>query len=271
MTAEADMSAHDLANAVLELARAAGTAVMDIYRRAELDVTLKDDRSPLTEADLVSHRMLVAGLERIAPGVPTLSEEEQAIAYEVRRAWPRFWLIDPLDGTKEFLRRNGEFTINVALIEDGYPTLGVVHAPALDRSYWAYAPSSAFCEAAGASRALAVSRAADGVLQVVASRSHSSAETETFLQRVGAEHQTELVSIGSSLKLCLIAEGSAHLYPRFGPTMEWDTAAGQCVVEAAGGSVTDLDGRRLLYNKPDLHNPFFMAVGPRFDWRRYLS
>jgi 3'(2'), 5'-bisphosphate nucleotidase len=161
--------------------------------------------------------------------------------------------------------------VNIALLEDGHAVLGIVHAPALGRSYWAAASEGAFRSDGETERAISAAGAVASPLEVVASRSHAGAETEAFLERLGADHQVHLQSIGSSLKLCLVAEGAAHLYPRFGATMEWDTAAAQCVVEIAGGRVTDLEGRPLRYNKPDLHNPWFVVAGPCFDWQRYVT
>ena len=268
------LPSNDLARSVLALSRAAGDAIMKVYARADVGATTKEDRSPLTEADLVSHHLLVAGLEGMSPHIPVLSEESRTVPYETRRGWRRFWLIDPLDGTKEFLKRNGEFTVNIALIDDGRPVLGVVHAPVLGRSYWGFSGGGAFREEGDAVRPITVARAPAGseATEIVASRSHAGAETEEFLQRLSKDHRVNLQSIGSSLKLCLVAEGAAHLYPRFGPTMEWDTAAAQCVVEAAGGRVTNLEDEPLRYNKPDLLNPFFVVAGPSsLDWQRYVS
>jgi 3'(2'), 5'-bisphosphate nucleotidase len=262
---------RDVAQSVLALSQRAGDAIMEVYGRADVGATSKDDRSPLTEADLVAHRILVEGLPQIGEAIPVLSEESRAIDYDVRRQWRRYWLVDPLDGTKEFLKRNGEFTVNVALIDDHQPVLGVVHAPALGRSYWACAGGGAYRQDAGEARPLSVAARVDGDLVIVASRSHAGPETEDLLRRIGADHPMQLQSIGSSLKLCLVAEGAAHLYPRFGPTMEWDIAAAQCVVEQAGGRVTALDGQPLRYNKPDLLNPYFVVTGPAFHWQRYGS
>ena len=188
--------------------------------------------------------------------------------YDVRRTWERFWLVDPLDGTKEFIKRNGEFTVNIALVENGAPVLGVVHAPVLGHTYFATV-GGAFRRDGDTVRRITVAGRAP-TIEIVASRSHASAETSEFLKRFESDHAVHLVAIGSSLKLCLVAEGVAHLYPRFGPTMEWDTAAAQCVVEAAGGSVTDLEGHSLSYNKEDLLNPHFVVATPEVDWRTYL-
>ncbi len=241
----------------VSLAREAGEAIMAIYANP-IEVRSKPDAPPLTEADLASHRILSEGLAGIAPDWPVLSEESPEIPYDKRRSWRHYWLIDPLDGTREFVSRNGEFTVNIALIEDGFPVLGVVYAPAIGRLYHAARGRGAMLESAGKSSAITASRYAEGKVRVVASRSHRGEKLDAFLERIG---DFESVGMGSSLKFCLVAEGAADLYPRLGPTMEWDTAAAQCIVEEAGGSVTDLAGNRLRYNKPDLHNPEFLAAG----------
>ena len=254
---------------VVELVLRAGRAIMEIYKQADSGTTYKADDSPLTKADLASHHLLIEGLRALAPAWPMLSEESAAISYDERRGWERYWLIDPLDGTKEFIKRRDEFTVNVALIHRGEPILGVVHAPALGVTY-------AAAHGLGATKQLGAQpsepiHAADyrtGRLKVVVSRSHAGPETEALLHKLGP---ADSISIGSSLKLCLVADGTAHLYPRLGPTMEWDIAAAQCVVEEAGGSVTDLEGRPLRYNKPSLENPHFMVCGePPVPWKSVL-
>jgi len=261
-------------DAVRELARAAGRAILDVYERG-FEVVEKADGSPLTQADRAAHELLAAGLPELAPGVPLLSEESAAAPYQTRAAWERFWLVDPLDGTKEFVSRNGEFTVNIALIERGRPVLGVVYVPVLGMAYYACRGRGAFKHKGteppralrvrphpddsrdGGGRA-ASGTAAGGKPMVAASRSHAGAHLAAFLARLGP-HTT--VSMGSSLKFCLVAEGAADVYPRLGPTMEWDTAAAQCIVEEAGGQVLDRHGRPLTYNKPDLHNPWFVVGG----------
>ena len=256
----------ELLDRTILLARQAGRTVMDIYARA-FEVQKKGDDSPLTEADLASHEIIAERL--MSTGWPVLSEESAMIPFEQRRTWEKYWLVDPLDGTKEFVRRTGEFTINIALIEDGFPILGVVYAPAMERLYHAGKDMGAYLEMEGQSRRIEVSPHAGRRPRVVASRSHRGGKLDAFLEKLG-EH--EEVSMGSSLKFCLVAEGSADLYPRLGPTMEWDTAAAQCIVEEAGGSVTDISGKRLEYNKPDLHNPEFMVAGnPPVPWRDFLA
>lgn len=244
-------------DAVLALAREAGAAIMQLYRAddAAWGVTHKADNSLLTLADLAAHRVLAAGLLQLTPDIPVVSEEDAA-SQNLRQVSTRFWLIDPLDGTKEFVARNGEFTVNVALIEHGQPVLGVVFAPALDLAYAGGKHLGAFCERDGVRAPIHVA-AWGQVVRVVASKSHLNAETEQFIARLGAH---ELVQAGSSLKFCRVAEGSADVYPRLAPTCEWDTAAAQAVLEAAGGVVTNLQGAPLAYGKADVLNPSFIAA-----------
>lgn len=255
---------------VIALAKEAGRRIMEIYE-SDFRVGVKEDNSPLTAADLASHHCLVEGLEALRPAYPVLSEESKALPFETRSAWETYWLIDPLDGTKEFVKRNGEFTVNVALIHRHLPVLGVVYAPAKDLCYFASEGCGAFRQAGGAEPgSLHVWTQAPHRLRVVGSRSHGGEALDLYLSRVG-EH--ELVSIGSSLKLCWVAEGSADLYPRIGLTSEWDTAAAHCVVKEAGGQVTDLAGRPLLYNtKESLLNPYFLVFGDKSrDWSGYAA
>jgi 3'(2'), 5'-bisphosphate nucleotidase len=251
---------------VVFLSAEAGRRILRIYE-TKFSVASKEDRSPLTEADLASHRIIVHTLASLSPGVPVLSEESAAIGFAERRRWSRFWLIDPLDGTREFVNRNGEFTVNIALIEDHQPVLGVVHVPVTDVSYFACRGLGAFKRTAedGDIR-LRVCTHAEDPLRVVGSRSHRGTSLGDFLSRVGLH---EIVSMGSSLKFCIVAEGAADIYPRLGPTSEWDTAAAQCIVEEAGGKVVDLDLRPLRYNtKESLLNPHFLVFGDSsYDWR----
>jgi 3'(2'), 5'-bisphosphate nucleotidase len=246
---------------ILQLAKDAGDAVMAIYGR-DFAVYEKEDRTPLTEADLTSHRVLVEGLGRITPEIPVLSEESVESHSAGRLEWSRYWLIDPLDGTREFVRKNGEFTVNVALVENGRPVFGVVHAPALNVTYWGKAGEGAYKQTddGRASRISVTTPPAgrDG-WRVVGSRSHQSDAFRAFMERLPG---AEMVAMGSSLKLCLVAEGAADLYPRLGLTSEWDTAAAQAVVEAAGGQVLEYPGLEpLRYNtRPEtLLNPHFIV------------
>jgi len=261
---EPDLSA--LLTDVVSLAVRAGRVILDIYGQTDPGTTYKADDSPLTRADLASHHLLMEALGGLTPDLPILSEESAAIAYDERRGWGRYWLIDPLDGTKEFLQRRNEFTVNVALIDHGAPILGVVHAPALAVTYAAaHGLGATKQRVPWPPKPIHVADYRRGLLKVVVSRAHAGPETEALLRALGP---VEAISVGSSLKLCLVAEGAAHFYPRLGPTMEWDTAAAHCVVEEAGGSVTDLDGRPLRYNKPSLLNPSFVVCGePPVPWK----
>lgn len=244
---------------VIAIARAAGNAIMQVYHSDDAGITHKSDDSPLTRADLAAHQVIVAGLATLNPRYPILSEEAADIAYAERGTWTRYWLVDPLDGTKEFIKRNGEFTVNIALIENGMPILGVVYAPVLDVCYYGSVGEGAFVQrgAAVAQAIHTVVAAENETIKVVASRSHSDERTAALLQKLGT---VECISMGSSLKLCLVAEGAAHFYPRLGPTMEWDTAAAHAVVNAAGGKVCRADGSVLSYNKENLLNPEFFVM-----------
>jgi 3'(2'), 5'-bisphosphate nucleotidase len=257
-------AAVDLLADVCAIAEKAGAAIMDIYAK-DFDVELKDDKSPLTAADMAAHTAIAAGLAALEPQLPMLSEESGAGAFAERRAWSRYWLVDPLDGTKEFIKRNGEFTVNIALIDGGEPLLGVVYAPVLDRAYSGIRGVGAWLRAKDAPRRpIAVQRHAQSPVRVVGSRSHASPQLATYLAAIGPH---ELKSMGSSLKICLVAEGEADVYPRFGPTSEWDTAAAHAVLLGAGGVMVDTTGRPLRYNKADILNPHFIAYGdPDHPW-----
>jgi 3'(2'), 5'-bisphosphate nucleotidase len=264
-------AAHDLAALLAEVRKLvadAGHAILEVYAGAH-DVEYKADDSPITRADRAAHEILAAGLRRLTPDIPVLSEESaDEHAFDVRRHWRELWLVDPLDGTKEFIGRNGEFTVNVALVRDHVPVLGVVAAPVLDLVYGGAAELGAFvAHAGGPDRPIRVRRPAANPLVIVGSRSHRGDSLDGVLARLGPH---ELRPMGSSLKFCLVAEGTADLYPRLGPTSEWDTAAAQAVVEAAGGKVTTVDGKPLRYNARDtLLNPHFLAFGdPGRDWHR---
>jgi 3'(2'), 5'-bisphosphate nucleotidase len=256
---------------VVRIAQEAGERILGVYQTADFNVERKADDSPLTKADLASHEHIVARLGALTPDIPVLSEESQDISYQERSAWSRFWLVDPLDGTKEFIKRNGEFTVNIALIEDGNPVLGVVHTPVLGVTYYAAQGLGAFKQENDVSQPIKTQTELADTLHIVASRSHAGQETQDLLAALARDYTIALVSKGSALKLCLVAEGAAHFYPRLGPTMEWDTAAAQCVAEQAGAYVTDVKGERLRYNKENLLNPFFMVNSvPGLEWRRYL-
>jgi 3'(2'), 5'-bisphosphate nucleotidase len=251
---------EQLLSQVTAIAIDAGKAIMKIYEQPTGNVVLKSDHSPLTEADLASHCIITDSLSRLKPEWPVLSEESTHISLEQRRGWQRFWLVDPLDGTKEFLKHNGEFTVNIALIDNGSPVMGIVYAPALEVCYAGAKGLGAYVQRGNAEKQkIEVKRRRENEsLRVVASRSHSDPRTSALLNQLG---EYECIGMGSSLKLCLVAEGAAHLYPRLGPTMEWDTAAAHAVVNEAGGMVCDLSGHELDYNKADLHNPEFFVLG----------
>ncbi len=259
-------SLRELLPGVLDVARAAGRAISAIYALADHGVETKADQSPLTAADRAAHDVIAAGLARLAPGIPLWSEESAGIDWSTRRQWPEFWLVDPLDGTKEFIKRNGEFTVNIALVREHKSVLGVVHAPVLARDYYGHESGGAFrSDSGGAGKPIGVRSPALPPVRVAGSRSHRGTSLDGVLGKLG---DPILVSMGSSLKFCLIAEGAADFYPRLGPTSEWDTAAAQAVVEAAGGAVVDLEGQPLRYNtRPEVLNPCFVACGdPGRDW-----
>jgi len=250
----------DQKRAVIDLAKDAGEKIMAIYAH-DFDVDYKDDSSPLTQADLASHHCIVDGLRELTPQIPVLSEESSEEEMRNRMSWETYWLIDPLDGTKEFVKKNGEFTVNIALVTKHQPLFGVVHAPALDVTYWGDNSSGAFKAEGGTEKAITVrprpASSSDWI--VVGSRSHQSDEFKAFMKDY---EDAEIVSMGSSLKLCLVAEGKADLYPRLGPTSEWDTAASQAVVEAAGGQVLAFPEMQLLscnQNADSLLNPHFLV------------
>jgi 3'(2'), 5'-bisphosphate nucleotidase len=258
---------------VVILAKEAGRLILDLYER-QVDVSNKDDGSPLTDADRAAHEVIVSRLAVLTPGIPTLSEESAKMEYSERASWQRFWLVDPLDGTKEYISRNGEFTVNIALIDDGAPVLGVVYVPVTGVCYLAVQGQGAWKETGDCNRQpIHVRRYHGGRATVVASRSHRGEAVDRFLENLEThEGKYDTESLGSSLKLCRVAEGAADVYPRLGPTSEWDTAAAQCVVEMAGGRVTDLDGKPLRYNKSNILNPWFLVTGAgEYNWRALLG
>lgn len=259
------MPKDTLIHSVIDIARRAGDAILEVYEH-DFAVEHKVDHSPLTAADLAAHRIIVDRLGALTPEVPVLSEESADVAWNTRRAWSRYWLVDPMDGTREFVKRNGEFTVNIALIEDHRAVLGVVLAPVTGDLYYGRAGEGAFRQETPDSepQRIRVRRAADPLI-VAGSRSHASERQQGLLAKLGAH---ELVPRGSSLKFCLIARGDADLYLRAGPTSEWDTAAAHCVLGAAGGDVCMFDGTPLRYNtKASLLNPEFIAVGDTsVDW-----
>ena len=243
---------------VTALACESGRRIMALYQDLHPQVDYKLDHSPVTQADLVSHQILEAGLAQLAPHWPVLSEESAGVPFDERRSWRHFWMIDPLDGTREFLRRTGEFTVNIALIEDHRPVLGVVYAPVMDKLYFAARGAGSYRMDGKVTTPIKVASTTAGSTRFVVSRDHGS-EQETLTHLIDQTKSCEVMVMGSSLKFCLIAEGAADVYPRNGPTMEWDTAAAQCILEEAGGSVTDLEGNAIRYNKHVLLNPGFIA------------
>ncbi|MFT4820351.1 MAG: 3'(2'), 5'-bisphosphate nucleotidase [Urechidicola sp.] len=269
---------------VISIARQAGKAILEVYQREDFSVQSKLDDSPLTAADLAAHHLIVSGLTALAPEIPVLSEESDDIPFSERQQWSRYFLVDPLDGTKEFINRNGEFTVNIALIDEGVPVLGVVYVPVLDVLYAGTSVAAddhagvAFVERNGVRKdirvaSLAPRLAAGEPLRVVASRRHSSPDMEACMVSLNERFTVTTLNMGSSLKLCMIAEGEADLYPRLAPTCEWDTAAAHGVVMAAGGDVVDAGLLPLRYNtKAELLNPYFYVLGDTsFDWSASLT
>jgi 3'(2'), 5'-bisphosphate nucleotidase len=247
-----------LIETVIGIAVRAGRAILDVYE-SDFAIELKSDRSPLTRADRAAHAIIAEGLAALPHPLPLLSEESVAADIADRLSWKTFWLVDPLDGTREFIKRNGEFTVNIALIEGHQSVLGVVHAPVTGAIYAGGPGLGAFRETAAGRTPIAVGRPAAAPLRVVGSRSHASPDLAALLATLGPH---ELKPMGSSLKICLVAEGGADLYPRLGPTSEWDTAAAQAVLIGAGGSMIDLQGQPLAYNaRETLLNPHFLALG----------
>ena len=245
----------ELLPGVNALACEAGRAILAIYQDPHPQVEYKPDHSPVTRADLMAHRILETGLSSIQPHWPVVSEESGEVPFEERRCWEYFWMIDPLDGTKEFLHRNGEFTVNIALIEKDRPVLGVVYAPVINKLYFAAREAGSYRMDGNVATPISVASRSAAATRFVVSRRHACEQIH-FIEQTKAG---QCIVMGSSLKFCLIAEGAADVYPREGPTMEWDTAAAQCILEEAGGSVTDFAGNSIRYNKPSLRNPPFVA------------
>ncbi len=267
---------HDyatLTELLLPLTRQAGEKILAVYH-TDFAVQAKDDQSPLTLADQQAHEHIAAGLATLTPDIPLLSEESAALDWSQRQAWRTYWLVDPLDGTKEFVQRNGQFTVNIALIHDNRPVAGVVYAPVHGVTYYAAEGLGAYKQENGQAARAIRTRAPDGTLVLVGSRAHAGAAQEDLLACLTQSGVPfSLVAMGSSLKICLVAEGQADLYPRLGPTSEWDTAAAHCVLEQAGGQLTDLHLQPLRYNtKPELLNPWFLAFGHAdARWTRCLA
>lgn len=249
-----------LRDGVIAVAEAAAVDILDVYAR-DFEIECKQDATPLTEADLAAHRRIVAGLAALTPEIPVLSEESAQACFELRKQWRRYWLVDPLDGTREFVKKNGEFSVNIALIDDGMAVFGVIQQPVTGLLWHGGPGQGAFRRGQGIDVRIHTRRPATAPLRIAASRSHRDARTEAVIARFPL---AEVVGLGSSLKFCRIAEGGIDLYPRFGPTSEWDTAAGQAILEAAGGVVIDPRGRPFRYNQRDtvLNGDFFASGDP---------
>ncbi len=258
------MSLSKLLNTAIYASIEAGKAIMEIYQSDDFEIQTKSDSSPLTKADLAAHNIIIAELKKT--NIPILSEEDANIPYKERKNWKQFWLVDPLDGTKEFIKKNDEFTVNIALIENGVPILGVIYLPVFKSIYFANQEIGSFYNSNTEKTEQIIE---DGILlpkkspeifTVVGSRSHMNEQTQNYFSELKKKHgELNIISKGSSLKLCMVAEGSAHEYPRFGPTMEWDTAAGHAIALFSGATVTKEDQKtNLTYNKENLLNPFFI-------------
>jgi len=260
-----DTKPEQILEQLVDICRQAGLAILEWYD-GDMGITQKADDSPLTKADLASHKLIAAQLAACWPDIPVLSEESATIPWETRQGWQQYWLVDPLDGTKEFINRNGEFTVNIALISKYRPVMGVVHVPVTGVSYFGATDAGAWRQqSTGAKSEIRVRQPAAIPAVVVGSRSHANPELASQLEKLGSH---ELISMGSSLKFCRLAEGRADFYPRLGPTCEWDTAAAQAVVEAAGGRVVKIDGAPLEYNRKEAYlNPHFFVYGDADkDW-----
>lgn len=272
-----------LLESAVQIAGAAGREILQVYGSGNLQVEYKSDDSPLTAADRRANHLIVSRLTELTPQIPLLSEESAPESFSTRRDWQTLWLVDPLDGTREFIKRNGEFTVNIALIRHGRPVLGVVHVPVQQLTYAGLVAADgqsgqAWKQTVGGLRepirARPMATGPNPQLAVVASRSHRDAHLDQLLGRLAVDFPAmEIASLGSSLKICLLAEGKADLYPRLGPTSEWDTAAAHGVLRAAGGAIVDLQFRELRYNRgPEVLNPWFLALAdPAYPWRKYFG
>lgn len=263
---------EELLSATVKLAKRAGAEILKIYRNPNsFNVSIKKDNSPVTQADLVANQIIVTGLTQLTPEIPIISEESANITYSQRENWDLFWLVDPLDGTKEFIHNTDEFTVNIALIKNNSPILGVIYIPIYDETYFALANVGAWDQKKNESaKQIFTRKPLANKLVIAISRRHGLSKLQDFLDQLG-EH--EIVHYGSSIKSCLVAAGEVDIYPSFGHTSEWDTAAAQCIVEAAGGAIIDWQGKPLRYNtKKDLLNPPFLAVGDKnYPWHTYFT
>lgn len=266
-----NIDSPEFMSSLISIAENAAKEILEIYE-SDFSVENKKDDSPLTAADMASHNMIIAGLQDLTPEIPILSEESVAIPFETRQSWDRYWLIDPLDGTREFVKRNGEFTVNIALIENHQPVLGIVYVPVSHLCYYSNKGQGAFKQESGKDAIPIRTKSTSGNdFTVAGSRSHGSELQQNFFAALGSK--VEIIAIGSSLKLCLVAEGMVDIYPRFGLTSEWDTAAAHAIVCEAGGIVTDTELNKLEYNRKDsILNPHFLVIADKaFDWSTYLE
>lgn len=252
-------------NQIVEISIQAGKAIMEIYDK-DFEIIEKEDKSPLTEADTVSNQIIVTALAQHYPEIPIISEENKLMDYEVRKEWDWCWLVDPIDGTKEFIKKNGEFTVNIALVHKNHVVAGVIYVPAFDKVFYAKKGEGTYLldENRQPQKLTIRPLAEDGVLRVVGSRSHRSQEVDDYVKSLEDKYPNiEFVAAGSSLKFCLLAEGKADVYPRLAPTMEWDTCAGQIIAQEAGAVVNEYpEQTELVYNQQDLLNPYFIAAHP---------
>ncbi|MFT4799826.1 MAG: 3'(2'), 5'-bisphosphate nucleotidase [Candidatus Azotimanducaceae bacterium] len=268
------MQKEVLLEGMAKIARQAGAAILEVYDRADFSIETKADDSPLTAADLAAHNIIIAALAELAPDIPVLSEESDEISFAERSSWTTYFLVDPLDGTKEFINRNGEFTVNIALIEHHKPVLGAVYVPVQDKLYLGNVETlEARRETVDGSEPIRIRQVKDQNITVVASRRHGSDALVSLMANLAQRFDVATENVGSSLKFCLIAEGEADLYPRFAPTSEWDTGAAQALVVAAGGQVVNLDFEPLDYNaKENILNPHFVVFGdPSVDWQAIIA
>ena len=262
----------DLIKQLIEISKEAGNAILEIYN-SDFDYTFKDDSTPLTKADQQAHEIITKKLYKLTPHIPILSEEDSDISFDIRTKWGKYWLIDPLDGTKEFIKRNGEFTVNIALVENNSPRLGIIHLPVTSETYWGSKSNGSFyINSDNQSKKISVSKKSKNIISIMASRSHPNEKLDSLLERI---ESYEVINRGSSLKFCQIASGQADIYPRFGPTSEWDIAAGHAILLGAHGNIYDLNGKEIKYNiKSSYLNPFFIASSSKelyFKLIKYLQ
>ena len=259
----------DLLSAIIEISEKASDEILKFYN-IDYDVEVKDDLTPVTSADVAAHKLITKALKKLTPDIPILSEEDSEISFDERKTWKSYWLVDPLDGTREFIKKNGEFSVNIALISDQKSILGVIFVPVTRVCYYATQGNGAFKKTEAKTEKLSVRKTQRDSLVVAGSRSYRDSSLDNFLKNVG---EYEIISMGSSIKSCMVAEGKVDIYPRLGPTSEWDTAAAQCIVEEAGGSITDTSLKPLRYNTKDsLLNPHFLAFADqKFNWLEFLE